>query len=301
MVEGLTLVSVGLIFLGNTMGVLPWTVWFSIFSLWPILLIAAGLEVIGKGTENVWLRVLSSLVVIGGLWYGALVLPSGSLNFGLGVVGPVAQDFEFDAPAVRGIDEGEIEISTAVGELNISDGNALVTAEGASPFGEPEFEVGVHGQRADVTLSAEGDGPSVWYRGRPEMNVELSRKIEWDITLDSGVSSLDADLEDLKVSSLSVSTGVSECNIRLGELYRGAGRVPVRIESGVSVVRIEVPEDAAVRVSSTSGVGYVDIEGLSSGLIIGDKTYRTSDYSKARNSYDIVVESGVADVRVTTY
>ena len=139
-IEGFTLISVGLIFLGNTTGALPWTVWFSIFSLWPILLIAAGLEVIGKGTENAWLRILSSMLVIGGLWFGALVLPSGSLNFGLGVVGPSVEDFTFDGPVARGIEAGEIEISTAVGELNVSSstatflGNILVGSD-EKPFG----------------------------------------------------------------------------------------------------------------------------------------------------------------------
>jgi hypothetical protein len=51
-VEGLTLVAVGLIFLGNTTGALPWSVWISIFSLWPLLLVAAGVDLIGKGLVN---------------------------------------------------------------------------------------------------------------------------------------------------------------------------------------------------------------------------------------------------------
>jgi hypothetical protein len=64
--EGLTLVLIGVILLLNTTGSLPWSVWLHVLSLWPLLLVAAGLDIIAKGIDAEWLRVISSLLVIAG-------------------------------------------------------------------------------------------------------------------------------------------------------------------------------------------------------------------------------------------
>ena len=76
--EGLTTVTVGLVFLGQMLGYLGWDVWLNILRLWPLLIVSLGLELIGKGLKSEWVRALGSIVVIAGLAYGALVMtPTG--------------------------------------------------------------------------------------------------------------------------------------------------------------------------------------------------------------------------------
>ncbi len=68
--SGLWMITLGLIFLLNTSGVLPWSIWVYVFIFfakwWPLLLIAGGLSIILDGQR--W-----SKWIIGLIWYLALV------------------------------------------------------------------------------------------------------------------------------------------------------------------------------------------------------------------------------------
>jgi len=61
--DGFGTVLIGLVFLGNTLGYIEWSVWFVLLTLWPVLLIAAGISIIGKGVGQQWLRALAPLVI----------------------------------------------------------------------------------------------------------------------------------------------------------------------------------------------------------------------------------------------
>ncbi len=65
------LIGLGVVFLLNSMGVLAWSVWDVIFRLWPILLIAAGLEII-LSRLSAWgsllALVLTVVIFAGALW-----------------------------------------------------------------------------------------------------------------------------------------------------------------------------------------------------------------------------------------
>ena len=60
--KGLVLVLAGVILLLNTTGFLPWSVWNSALSLWPIVLIALGVQVIFPEKKIPWF--LMSLILI---------------------------------------------------------------------------------------------------------------------------------------------------------------------------------------------------------------------------------------------
>jgi hypothetical protein len=61
--EGMGTVLVGAVLLGNTTGFVSWTVWVTFLSLWPLLLIALGISVIGRGVGLQWLRTASRILV----------------------------------------------------------------------------------------------------------------------------------------------------------------------------------------------------------------------------------------------
>jgi len=299
-VEGITIITIGLLFLGITAGSLSWGLWLSVFSLWPLLLIAAGIDIIGKGLDSGWLRTLSSLVVLGGLLYGAFVLPSGTFNLSFGIAGPRAESFEYSEPASSRVERGQVTIEGSVGEVIVESGTDLITAEGATPFGDPEFDVATSGSSVEADVSMGGDGVWIGYRGRPRLDVTLSEDVEWDVEIDSGVSQLDADFADVDVRDLVVKTGVSDSTITLGELAAGAGRVGVRVQSGVSTVQIRIPEGAPFRVVANAGLGNITIA-ESGGPTIGSRTYETDDYDRSRNAYDIEVSSGVSSIDIVRY
>ncbi len=68
----LFLITVGIVFLLNNLGVLDWSIWQSLVRLWPILLIAAGLDLLigRRSVLGFVIAVGASLaLVLGGLWW----------------------------------------------------------------------------------------------------------------------------------------------------------------------------------------------------------------------------------------
>ncbi len=59
-VAGIVLVFLGVVFLLETLGVLPWGLWGTLWQFWPVVLIVLGVSIIMRGL-NPW---LVSLVII---------------------------------------------------------------------------------------------------------------------------------------------------------------------------------------------------------------------------------------------
>lgn len=303
--EGLTLVGVGVILLANMLGYLPWSVWWNILSLWPLLLISAGIDIIGKGTDNSWLRVLASLLVLGGMAYGVFAMPADGtwerLPFVVSINEPDASPFAFNEPHDSSVRSGTAVVKGGVGELSVKAGRDLASAEGVSPY-TPRFEADVSGHEADVAVSMGGGSwAGVPARKDLRLDVTLDRRVPWDLTLDAGVSSIDADLSGLDLTSLDVQTGVSQGAITLGAPH-GTGGVPVSIETGVSSVTVRFKEGENVRLTVNRGLSSVDTgRGMSEVGREGDKRVYESDGFSESTFWDVQLDAGVSNVEIEFY
>lgn len=65
--EGIQLAGLAVFLLLNTTGVLPWSFWFDALSLWPVLLMSAGLKMAVDRTRAPWLQLLGPALVLGAL------------------------------------------------------------------------------------------------------------------------------------------------------------------------------------------------------------------------------------------
>jgi hypothetical protein len=79
------LIGIGILLLLSNLGMLQWSVWETIGRLWPILLIAAGLDTL-VGRRSAVGSLLSALIVLaliaGGVWL--IAAPAGTLAFAPG-------------------------------------------------------------------------------------------------------------------------------------------------------------------------------------------------------------------------
>ncbi|MFH1639922.1 MAG: DUF5668 domain-containing protein [Chloroflexota bacterium] len=70
-VAGIILIFVGALFLLQTMGVVPWSIWKTMLPYWPVIIIIIGLNIILRRT-NPWLASLLILAILGGCLFMAL-------------------------------------------------------------------------------------------------------------------------------------------------------------------------------------------------------------------------------------
>lgn len=301
--EGLSTVAFGLILLGQMLGYLAWDVWLNIIKLWPLLLVALGLEIAGKGLRSEWVRALGNLVVIGGLAFGALVMtPTGSWSPLVFVQTGETLPFEFGADNLARAEEGTALIEGGVGQLTLAAGDPLATAKGRSPF-EPEFDVTNTSRSADVRISL---GEHNWgpADGATELDVTLARDVVWDLEVRAGVSEYDLDLSELLLSSMVLDAGVSDGTLTLGRSDAGdaEGAIPVEVRAGVSALRIRVPEGDDVRVTIQQGLSGVDMRGgWDRSGNEGTRVYESDGFDDGGAYWDIEVRAGVGGIIVEYY
>lgn len=79
--DGVGTVLFGVAFLGCTTGYVSWSMWLTLLSLWPLLLVVAGLQVLASATRQSWLSAAATLLVWGALLLSAAGSWTGSQSF----------------------------------------------------------------------------------------------------------------------------------------------------------------------------------------------------------------------------
>jgi hypothetical protein len=300
--DGLTTVTFGLVLLGQMIGYLDWDVWLNILRLWPLLLVALGLEIIGKGLRSDWVRALGSVVVIGGLAYGALAMTATAGWPPSLLPAAESEPFDFSRPSRSGVELGSAAVDGGVGTLTLKEGEALASARGRSPF-EPVFEVEVDGREADVVV---GLGSGAWgpTQTNAALDVTLDRDVVWDLDVDAGVTEYDIDLRGLLISALQLDSGVSDGTLTLGASDAGDRDDPieVRVKVGVSSLRVRVPAGDNARIVIGEGLTGLETEGEWSSTRSGNRRIYESDGFRDGGAYwDVEIQSGVGSITIEYY
>jgi hypothetical protein len=193
------------------------------------------------------------------------------------------------------------ELSTLMGSV---DTGRLVFTRGAA-----HLTIGVNGSMDDLYRARfEGRVPDVKTNGgtvtvRYRMSVhptrgeiELCGQIPWSIRGHMGMSDVVADLEDLELTDLEVSAGMSHVEMRLP---RPKQTVAIRIGGGATDVELIRPTGVPVRVRIGGGVSKLAIDEfrLGSG---GGTDWRSPDYDRVEARYDIEIRAGTSKLTVRT-
>lgn len=301
--EGAGTISVGLVLLGNSLGAIPWTVWLSVLSLWPLLLVAIGIEFVGRGLHADWVRALSNVVLIAGLAYAVFVLGPGFTaaprTAGSAVVGATYQQ---SAPHDTSATSGDAAVKVGAVSLSIAPGDQLasISGDGANGYA-PTLDTSVSGGVANVTVADPTGRFFVVPPTNRSLAVTLDRTLTWrTLTMDIGAAQVEADLRDLSVQAVDLNVGASAVRIWVGTREKD---VKVHVSGGVTAVTVLVPASAAVTVDSTSGLSAVGVPAtfrhLSGIPAFGESTWAST--GSGGPNIAITVASGMASLDVQTY
>lgn len=301
--DGLGTVIIGVVLLGNTLGIISWGVWWTFITLWPVLIVALGISLLGRGLQQSWMRAISPLLIWAALAYSVSASFTGVGGFQptpLLVRPSVAgQPFAYMEP-LNGADSGTLRLRGGAGEIAVRGGDNLVDASGTTPFGTPGFSVDRSGGSANVDLTLGDSRGTVVVPGvGARTDVALSKTTVWDVTFETGATNLNADLSEVPVRQLTLKTGASSATLKLGQVPISAIGTDVSIKAGVSSIEVLVPRDAAVRIDAHNGLSATDIDRRFSGM--GAGVWQSPGYSTAGKTINITVESGISSISVRTY
>lgn len=288
------LIGLGVVFLLNNMGVLAWSVWDVVFRLWPVLLIAAGLEII-LSRLSAWGSLLA-LVLTVAMIAGALWL----LGSELGARGATAG--EEVRQALGEAKQARVIIEPGVGALHIE---ALPESAAAMPSALVEGVVSagrgqgvkrrfaVAGATATFTLGSKAEtfGSFIGWGDQWNWDLGLAADVPLELEIGLGVGSADLDLTGLTVRNLQVNTGIGRSEV----ILPGEGSFLAKIEGAIGEMVIVIPAGLAARIHVDTGLTVSDLP--SSYRQQGD-VYTSPGYASADDRVDLEVSQAIGKVTI---
>ncbi|MBN1449329.1 MAG: hypothetical protein JXA28_15495 [Bacteroidetes bacterium] len=275
--------------------------WNSLWKLWPLLLVFLGLSIFLKDSKSKW-------IVVAGIGLLAGVILFSSVQKGCSSVDRIIEDHG-DAGDIDVIDQTlriEYDSSTTraaftfeggAGRFEITDTTAdFVRADIHSSFSPYTLERNDFGEMPHFLLGME-DGSVTWNGEKIKNHVMMHLHPEpaWDIDIDAGAARINLDLRPFIVRNLSLETGATSMEVRLGSR---ADTTCVRVETGASTLTLHVPENVGCEVKLESALSKRSLKGFeksSSGV------YRSPNFSDAEKHIFISIESGLSTLRIDRY
>lgn len=284
----LVLIAAGIVLLLNNLGVLDWSIWQSLVRLWPILLVAAGLDLlIGRRSPlGFVIAGLASLALLAvGLWWlGARAPSPGAL-----VTHEIAQEAPGAASAI-------VRVAPGAGSLRLgphADADLLASGTvGLRPGQSLGESFAMEGTTARYELESRGTtsfGP-VWHGGEA-WDLALTRELPLDLQVSTGVGTSKLDLTELDITALQLEMGVGSATV----LLPGRGRPRVRIDGGVGNLLVRIPAAMPARIDARSGLGRMSIEGAYERE--GD-VHTSPGFATATERIELEIQGGVGVITV---
>jgi len=286
------LIGLGILFLLNNLGLLSWAIWPAILRLWPVLLIAIGLDLL-IGRRSVLGSLLVALVMLAAL--GAAIWWTDAW---VGVGTPLLNQ-TFSQP-LNGAKRATIDIGLGAGTLRLgaqSEADGLISGSVAhGPRDQIQRDFTVSGDTATFKLHAvrqNGWGGPLRFRNGEELvwDLRLNPDVPLQLDLSTGAGTSTLDLTHLNITELNVSTGVGTATLNLPE----RGIVRASVSGGVGDTTISIPAGIAARISASTGLGQVRVAG---NFQRQDKLYVSPNYASAANRVDLAISGGIGSITI---
>jgi hypothetical protein len=295
----ITFIGAGVALLLSNLGYLPWASWNILWRLWPLLLIALGIDLL-IGRRSVVGAIISAVLIlalVGGAIALALYAPS------IPQLAELAQSPEWHTEHIEQSLEGVERASVAIDTSSVpcllsklSDSPNLIEGD-VTYRGTLVFDAPVREGRADVRLDSYFTGP--WWGWAPGFHnnprtvwgIKLSPKVPLDLSLDTGSGRCYFDLSDLQVNNLTVDSGSGAVDLILpsdssfeAHIDAGSGRLAITLPAGVG---------AHVVLDSGSGAFRPDERfEMVSGERDDDSVWETKNLSAAETTIELEIDQG---------
>lgn len=325
------LITIGLIFLGNNLGLIPGEGWEMIWRLWPILLIIAGLNdlvrregiawpilLIGAGVffllNNFGPRIWVSWTQIIQLWPVLLiaagidlVFKGNSIWFTVGgvvltlvMVGGsiwiVREGFQIatDYTEIREVFSEEIRQMEV--DLSLGAGELILgsdTPDGVLVFGSitPNKHIDKISTGDSAIQYQLEHSEPGFYPHTARWELGLTDDLVADLAVNNGAGEVILSLEKLDLASLDLNQGVGRMVVRLPEMDSDQ----VLIKQAVGTIHIQIPDNYYVAIDAQNGLSKVDFP---ADFELEDGYYVSPGANRSNAELFIVVEQAIGLINI---
>jgi cytochrome c oxidase subunit IV len=269
------MIGAGIVLLINYFGPRSWISWTQILQLWPILIIAVGIDVMFRGQSG-WkslLGVILSIILIG----AAVLLAFQGVEI-------QANYLQIDERYSSSVESAELDLSLSVGEfvLGSDDRNGKLIIGSITP-GSVVDDLDEKSGRVFYELVST---KPAFFPHTARWELDLTPELPLDLKVDNSVGEMLLDFVELDLDSLLVKQGVGRMVIGLPEMVSE----DVLLKQGVGVIAVEIPEDVRIAVDAQNGLTSVRFPG---DFELEDGYYTTPGTTRTNADLLIVVEQGV--------
>jgi hypothetical protein len=290
---GVLFVAIGFLLLLERMDLL-YIQWGWMWKFWPLILVIWG-AVILLGNKQPGRTVVVVLLAL-----GLALFIIGTFNFGWAwhahdwEANAGEYDQELTEPYDSTVRRASFTFQSGAGSFVLEDTTSqLIEASTHSSFGHYICEAEKMEDMQHVTLQLEGDEHR-WWRGRlsNRARIRLNPAPVWDMRFEVGASSMDVDLSHYAVERVVVSAGAASVNLTLGDK---ATETRVSVKSGVSSLRVQIPDAVGCEIRAETPMSRKDFRGFTK---VHSGVYQTDNFENAPKKIYIDVHAGVSSVSV---
>lgn len=278
LVGPICLVGLGVILLLNNLGVLSYSIWTLLLEIWPVLLVAVGIDLL-VGRRSAWGTMLAFVLIValigGAVWLVAIEQPAGEPVASETIVQPLAQ-----------ANAAEVTLIPAVGSIHLgafSSPSLLLEGTFHPLAGEQIAHSFVtEGETEVATIRSTGIslGPVVRPGSGYSWDVHLNDRVPTGLAMQFGVGEVDLNLSNLRLTQLDLSAGVGRFVVYLPS----QGRFPAKISGGIGQVVVSIPPGMEARIHVTTALAG---RSISSRFRQEGDYFVSSGYATAENRVDL--------------
>jgi len=285
---GIFLLFLGVVFLLQTLNVLPWGLWETLWRFWPVLIIIIGLGILLRH-YNVWLVSLLVLAMFGAclgiaIWQHGLPPAPGMVSYSEPLGNMERAQIEVDFTA------GDIHIgSLPPGSLN------FVEAASGARNSDGSMNVDFHQQDGAGTLrlSIGRVNRPFWSGDGIRWEVNFTRNIPLTLNVKSAASNTELYLSELKVTELRLDVDAGNCKVAVPS---SVGTTYAYIKADVANLEISVPDGVAARIQVDTDLSAFDVD--ESRFPKQGDYYISDNFATAQNRIYLEIDSDVGRVQV---
>jgi hypothetical protein len=301
--NGAILLSAGVVLLLNTTNYVDWTVWLKIFSLWPVALIAIGIELLFKKSRLAFIAFISPLLFFATILGPALFFDSDFVD-----IYRTSRTYHLS----RDLDSTIVEVNPSIrlncGKLRVSSGaEKLISAELDYYKRKPLIVSEQDNEDGSVVMKI-SDQERKWFSGRfgKRWFWRSSARKDWEIRLTDQIPvSLNLylkngkgnlDFSDMKLRECDLEVNDSDVDIKIGSLLED---VTVAVESRSSEISVSVPEGSGLRIINHTNLSSISFSWFT--LEEKDDGYQTTDFEQADHKLTLRLEGSIIQLKVRKY
>ncbi len=280
--------GLGVILLMGNLEYLPMNAWGMLIRLWPVLLVAAGLDIAMGRRYSIWntlLRLGLGLLLVAGLVWIVMTSP-----FGVGV-----KQVAFEQK-LGGASESQISFSAPVGNIKLAGGassDKLVSGNAGIPRNMELKHEYVQQSNGSSSLNLAVKGTTSITTGVSSLpwDFVLNSAIPLDLKVELAVGEIDAKLDGTKVKQVSTEMAMGKTTITL-PCTQDAN---VSIQSAIGDVVVYIPEGCNVSINMETGLVAHD---LPSGYLKTNNFVRNESAESGSPSVDMRIELAIGSVKI---